>query len=305
MTTKVSWQAHLLNLLLKLFLRKYFKQCAAADSPEKLSVSVLEIREMLKKYQFNLPADAYVEDVLIDSLPAKWVYPKNLSTEKVILYFHGGGYAIGSAESYREFAYQFSKASEAKVLLVDYRLCPEHALTCALEDAIKAYQWLCENVTSPKNIIFAGDSAGGGLALGAIAKLKDMGFPLPKAVIGLCPWTDLLLTGKSLVKNKKCDPYLVMPQKLMLFEGIDLAQPYVSPLYANFKGFPPIYLQTSTIEILLDDSLRLAEKARQASASVTIDIFEGMPHCWQLFSKYLPEGKIALQKVGNFMKNIN
>jgi len=304
MTTKTSWQARILNLFLRLFIRKYFKQCAAADSREQLSAFVLEIREILKKYRFPLPVDAHVEDISIDGLPAKWVYSHKLSTENIILYFHGGGYSIGSADSYHEFAYQISKACESRVLLVDYRLCPENALTCASEDALKAYQWLYKNIIDPKHIIFAGDSAGGGLALGTIAKLKDMDLPLPKAVVGLSPWTDLLLTGESLIKNQKCDPCVVLPQKLFLFEDIDLSHPYVSPLYADFKGFPPIYLQTSNIEILLDDSLRLAEKARQAGVPVTIDIFENMPHCWQFFSKYLPEGKKALQKIGEFIANL-
>jgi acetyl esterase/lipase len=295
-----SFQNRILALLLKIFLKPKFAKFAAAANPEERMQHILALRKLTEKYA-QIPVKANISDVSIGQLSGKWVEAAKKNTQRIILYLHGGAFVFGSSRTYLDFGYNLAKACQAKVLIIDYQLAPEHLFPAALNDALTAYQWLCASGIDPANIIIAGDFAGGGLTLATLVALRNRNIPLPRAAICLSPWADLANTGESRVKNQSSDPYLVLPQKINYLGNINLFDPLLSPLYADLKHLPNLFIQVSGREILLDDSLRLAEKAEQARVSVTIEVWNHMPHVWQLFSNFLPEGRQAIQHIGNFV----
>ncbi len=229
--------------------------------------------------------------------------PKN--TSQIILYFHGGGYTIGSSHTHRALVGKLSKKTGKVAILVEYRKAPEHPFPAALEDALFAYQALLDRGKKAKDIIIAGDSAGGGLAIALMVKLKIEKIPLPAASICISPWVDLAATGKSIETNKDFDP-LVDIEKLNLWAKMysgdeDLKNPLVSPLYANLKGLPPMLIQVSNTEMLYDDAIRLAEKAEDAEVDVTLQIWAGLIHWWHLFQKAIPEACEAIEKIAGYI----
>jgi len=240
-------------------------------------------------------------------VPAAWMITPEVAKDRAILYLHGGGYIQGSITSHQDLAQRISKASKIKVLLLDYRLAPEHPFPAALEDSVRAYEWLINNeVYKPKNLIIAGDSAGGGLTLATLVKLRDQGVRLPATAVCLSPWTDLALTGDSIKLKLHEDPF-ISPDNLMFSAGLYLGKtdpknPYASPLYADLKGLPPLYIQVGSAEILLDDATRLAERAKEAGVEVQLDIWEDMIHVFQAFAVMAPEGKEGINKIGKFIK---
>jgi len=229
--------------------------------------------------------------------------PKN--TSQIILYFHGGGYTIGSSHTHRALVGKLSKKTGKVAIIVEYRKAPEHPFPAALEDALFAYQALLDRGKKAKDIILAGDSAGGGLAIALMVKLKIEKIPLPAASICISPWVDLAATGKSIETNKDFDP-LVDIEKLNLWAKMysgdeDLKNPLISPLYANLKGLPPMLIQVSNTEMLYDDAIRLAEKAEEAGVEVTLQIWAGLIHWWHLFQKAIPEACEAIGKISDYI----
>lgn len=232
--------------------------------------------------------------------------------DKVILQLHGGGYIGPMKNAYYRFAIRYTEESlGASVLTIDYRVAPKDPFPAALEDAIAAYQWLLEEAEySGKDIIVAGDSAGGGLALCLGHYLKDHGIELPAAFICMSPWTDLTLSGASYEENFEKDPLFGNTKESMLYEreylkkDDDPKNPYISPLFGDFTGFPPILFQVGSIEMLLSDSLSAAKKARESGVKVELNVYEGMFHDFQMAGNLLPESKKAWEEVGNFIKNI-
>jgi acetyl esterase/lipase len=225
--------------------------------------------------------------------------------DRCALYLHGGGYVIGSAALYRDFTWRIGRAARANVLFVDYRLAPEHPFPAALDDAFKAYRWLA-NQFEPQRIAFVGDSAGGGLALAALLKLRDEGHTLPAAAVALSPWTDLALTGPSLHSNAPADPVLDMARVIKhsrdYLAGADPRHPYASPLYGDASGLPPTLIQVGSEEMLRDDAVRMAEKLKAAGCETEIDVFPRQPHGWQLYARILPEGRQAIERIGVFLE---
>jgi acetyl esterase/lipase len=225
--------------------------------------------------------------------------------DRCVLYFHGGGYVVGSATLYRDFLWRVAAAARACVLYFDYRLAPEHPFPAAVEDSVIAYRWLAQRVDN-RRIAFAGDSSGGGLALAAVQKLRNEKSPLPGAVVALSPWTDLALTGASLQSNAETDPMMnpeAMPNFVMHYlAGADPMHPYASPLYGDMSGLPPALIQVGSEEILRDDGVRMAEKLRSAGCQSEIEIWPRMPHCWQLYARILPEGRVAIERLGMFLE---
>ena len=195
------------------------------------------------------------------------------------------------------------------MLLLDYRLAPEHPFPAALEDSVRAYKWLINSEGyDPKNIIIAGDSAGGGLAIATLVKLRDQKIPLPAAAVCLSPWTDLALTGDSMKLNLHEDT-LISPEGLMFHSRLYLGKtdpknPFASPLYADFKGLPPLCIQVGSVEVLLDDATRLAKRAREAGVEVQLDIWEDMIHIFQSYAVIAPESIEGINKIGEFIKKI-
>ncbi len=226
--------------------------------------------------------------------------------DRHVLYLHGGGYVTGSPALYRHFTWRVASATRARVLSLDYRLAPEHPFPAALEDAVAAYQWLLATGMSPHRIAVIGDSAGGGLALAMLLKLRDDRQPLPAAAVVLSPWTDLAMTGASLSLNARSDPMFNVedPQcfATQYLAGADPHNPYASPLYGDPTGLPPTLIHVGSDEILYDDALRMAERMRGAGCDVTFEAWSRMPHVWHLFAPLLPEARHAIARIGAFVE---
>jgi len=257
----------------------------------------------------KIPKDVKIEPVDINGMKAIWISaPESLSdSDKVVLYLHGGGYISGSFISHQDLAMRIGRAAKARVLLIEYRLAPEHPFPAAVEDAIKSYKWLIEDQKiSPSKIVIAGESAGGGLTLVTLIRLRDDNIRIPAAGVCLSPWTDLALTGESLYRNAKADPFLQYYDMVFMAElyvgDNDPKNPYISPLYADLHGLPSILIHVGTAEIIEDDSVRFAEKAKKMGVDVQLEVFEDMIHAFQAFSAWAPEGQEGIDKIGAFIR---
>lgn len=255
--------------------------------------------------QVQLAPEVQVEKVTVAGRPAEWVNTPGVARDRALLYLHGGGYVIGSCEAYRDLASRLSHATGLRVLVIEYRLAPEYPFPAALQDAIAAYRWLGACGIKPEDIVVSGDSAGGGLAVATLLSLRDAGDVLPAAAVLLSPWTDLEETGASMTTRAAFDP-LVSPKLLVAnarhYAGqADRRHPLLSPIYADLDGLPPLLIHVGSDEVLLDDSLRLAERARAAGVEVTLQIWEGMWHVFQLFAATLPEGQQARDQIGDYI----
>jgi acetyl esterase/lipase len=255
---------------------------------------------------FPPPADTVVEPAAAGGVPAEWVSRAGTTDGPVILYLHGGSYLVGSPRTHRELGARLVGAAGGRVLLLDYRLAPEHPCPAALADALAAYRWLLDEGVDARRMVVAGDSAGGGLALATLVAARDAGLPVPAAGVCLCPWTDLALTGASLTTRAARDPFLAregLAQAVALCLGeLDARDSRASPLYADLAGLPPLLVQAGGVDILHDDATRLAERARAAGVDVTLDVWDAMPHCWQAFAALLPEGQQAVERAGAFIR---
>src|SRR5713101_4766437 len=224
-----------------------------------------------------------------------------------VLFLHGGGFIIGSPSLYRHLTWRIAETTRARVLAVDYRLAPEHPFQVALEDAVTAYHWLLANGADPRRIAVTGDSAGGGLVFSLMLRLRDEGVLLPGAAVALSPWTDLALTGPSLRLNAAADPMLSAEDPPQFVDdylaGTDPRTPYASPLYGDPAGLPPTIIQVGSDEILLDDSVRLAERMRAAGCQVQLEVWPRMPHTWQVWARVLPEARAAIERIGAFVQS--
>jgi acetyl esterase/lipase len=224
--------------------------------------------------------------------------------DRYVLFFHGGGYVVGSAPLYRDFTWRVAVAARSRVLYFDYRLAPEYPFPAAIEDSIRVYHWLA-NRCDHRRIAFIGDSSGGGLALGTLYKLRDTGSHLPGAMVAMSPWTDLALSGQSLHSNADADPMMnvsLLPKLANHYlAGVDPRNPYASPLYGDARDLPPVLLQVGSDEILRDDAVRIAEKLKAAGCDVEIEVWPCMPHVWHLYARILPEGHRAIQQIGTFL----
>jgi epsilon-lactone hydrolase len=226
--------------------------------------------------------------------------------DRHVLYLHGGAYSYGSPSHYRDFIWRIATVACARVLCLDYRLAPEHPFPAALDDAVAAYRWLLAAGAAPASIAVMGDSAGGGLVLATLLRLRDEGVALPAAAVALSPWTDLALTGESLKSNAAADPMLKVEQAPHLaryyLAGADPRHPYASPLYGDPAGLPPALIQVGSDEILRDDAVRMADKLAAAGCRVELEIWPRMPHVWQLFARIVPEAHRAVERIGAFVR---
>jgi acetyl esterase/lipase len=251
------------------------------------------------------PADTRTLAVDADGVSADRVSTRLSECCRHILFLHGGGFILGSPTLYRHFTWRIASAARACVLSIDYRLAPEHPFPAALDDAVTTYRWLLADGADPRRIAVMGDSAGGGLALSLLLRLRDEGIPLPAAAVALSPWTDLALTGASLGVNANADP-LVSPEQPRQFvdyylAGADPCDPYASPLYGNLEGLPPTIFQVGSDELLLDDAVRMADRMRAAGCRIELEIWPRMPHVWHLFAPVMPEARQAIERIGAFV----
>jgi monoterpene epsilon-lactone hydrolase len=279
-----------------------FRESTKEVTIEKVRMGMDQLGLMTKP-----PKDMKNVPVIAGNVPAEWITTPNSESQKVILYLHGGGYVAGSIATYRDLVTRISMASKARILILEYQLAPEFPFPSCIEDAFSAYKWLIfAQKIDPKNIIIAGDSAGGGLTLALLIKLRDEELPMPIAAVCLSPWTDLAGTGDSLKNNAKIDPFISKEfweiSAKSYLGTIDPKNPLASPLYANLKGLPPIFIQVGTSEVLLDDSIRFTERAKAAGIDVRLKIWKDMIHIFAIFAALAPESRKAIEEIGEFIR---
>jgi acetyl esterase/lipase len=236
----------------------------------------------------------------------EWIAGSNAPQDKAILYFHGGGFRLGSVTSHRELVARISGACGCRVLAINYRLAPEYRFPAPLEDALAAYGGMLDQGLKPENIAFAGDSAGGNLVLTTMLGLRERGLPLPAAGVLMSPWTDLAAAGESYVSRADADPIHQRPMivalaKSYLGAGGDPRDPRVSPLYADLAGLPPLLIQVGDRETVLADSTMFADKARAVGVDVELQVWDGMIHVFQMFAE-LPDAHRAIASIAEFLK---
>jgi monoterpene epsilon-lactone hydrolase len=251
--------------------------------------------------------DAKCEKVDAGGVPAEWINAPGSDPERAVLYLHGGGYAIGSINTHRRLAYDISAASGATVLVIDYRLAPEHPFPAAVEDAATAWRWLLQRGFAGSQLAIAGDSAGGGLTIATLVNLRDQKLGLPACAVAISPWVDLEGMGNSITTRSAQDPMVQKDGLLwmagMYLNGKDAKTPLAAPLHADLKGLPPILVQVGTAETLLDDATRIAEKLHAAGVDVRLAIWPNMLHVFPLFAPVLSEGRSGCLEIGAFIRS--
>ena len=252
------------------------------------------------------PIPGKQEAVDAGGVRAVWFTAPAAAQDRVVLYTHGGGYVLGGPRSHGALAMQLSQSARARVLLVDYRLAPEHPFPAAVEDSTRAYRWLLEQGIKPARIAVSGDSAGGGLAVATLLSIKKAGLPMPACVVPMSPWVDMDATGESMVSKDAEDPIVHKPLLLnmvgMILPNQNTRDPLIAPLNGDLRGLPPMLIQVGSRETLLDDARRLSEHAKAAGVSVQLDVWQGQIHVFQVFCPRLDEAVKALEQAGEFIR---
>jgi monoterpene epsilon-lactone hydrolase len=252
-----------------------------------------------------LPPGITVTAAALGGVPTADVTVDGIEPRHVVLYFHGGVYVMGDAALAADLASQVARRSRARAVSVDYRLAPEHPYPAAVDDALAAYEALLEDGTAPSDIAFAGESAGGGLAIATLVNARDHGLPRPAVAYVMSPYADLTLAGTTMQTKRDADP-LLSPEALRArvgdyTSGQDPALGLISPIFADLSGLPPLIIQAGTHEVLLDDAIRLARQAATADVEVTLDITPGVPHVFQAYHPILDEAAAALDRAGQLL----
>jgi acetyl esterase/lipase len=261
------------------------------------------LRELLSSQP--LPADVTVTAATLGGVPTAEITVDGIEPRNVVLYFHGGVYVMGDAFLAAELASQVGRRTQAKVISVDYRLAPEHPYPAAVDDALAAYEALLNSGIAPSDIVLAGESAGGGLAIATLVNAREHGLPLPAAALVMSPYADLTLAGTTMDTKSKLDPLLsreALQARIPDYtSGKDAALALISPIFADLSGLPPLIIQAGTHEVLLDDAIRLAQQAITADVEVTLDISPGVPHVFQAYHPILDEATAALDRAGRLL----
>ena len=267
-----------------------------------------ELRKKMVEPPWKCPDMFTMTTIEMEHFTMEWLELKEHPTDqKVILQLHGGGYIGAMRNAYRMFAGLYNEVSKGmSVLTIDYRVAPENPYPAALEDAVSAYQWLLGQGWFAEDIIVAGDSAGGGLAMALCHYLKDHGMQLPCGIVAMSPWTDLMASGESYDTNYERDPLFGNTRDSLIYNkdyvgDHDPMDAYISPLYGDFRGFPPMLIQVGSYEMLLSDSVSVASKARHQGVKVRLSIYDGMFHIFQMAAKMLPESRKAWAEIGKFI----
>ncbi|MGE0128077.1 MAG: alpha/beta hydrolase [Blastocatellales bacterium] len=298
-----SWQARILSTFIRLTVKRR-PEGAEAEVVEYLR-SKLALSQLLRSLITPRVDARPVNDGLVKG---EWLQLTG-EPRQTVYYLHGGGYVACSPKTHRPFTSALSRAANAKVFALDYRLAPEHRFPAAVEDAVAGYRWLLDQGIDPQEIVIGGDSAGGGLTLAALVALRDAGERLPRAAFVLSPWADLAVTGRSIDTNDKCDSMFygdgVRRMAPVYFGDASPRDPLVSPIYADLSNLPPLLIYVSDTEVLLDDSRRLAERARQCGVNVDLRVWSDLPHVWPIFVAFkLPESFQALNEISQFINEV-
>ena len=292
----MSIRASLLSLFMRLTIKK---QMAKFDDP-------VAFRERSSGFGAKTPEAVKSTRVDAGGVPSEWIEYLGAPEDSVILYFHGGGYVFGDPDSHRDIAWRLGKEAGSKVLVVNYRLAPEHRFPAAVDDAVDSYRWLLEQGFAADRIAIAGDSAGGGLAIALMVNLKELGITLPKVAVLMSPWVDLAMTGASMVSNAKSDAML-SPEAISIFASYYLGdtnpkEPLASPIFANLSNLPPTLVLVGSKEVLLSDSVTLVEKINAAGGTATLSVWPKMPHVFPILAAIIPEGKKAILDMAEFLR---
>ncbi|HMV48884.1 MAG TPA: alpha/beta hydrolase [Blastocatellia bacterium] len=299
-----SWQARLFSTFSRWMVKRNLHRLGMDEAE-----AVRRIRRALEPSDFfrpRLPREVKVEEVDLFAAKGEWVTWTD-APERTVYYLHGGGYVACTPATHRGFTAHLSRAANAKVFALDYRRAPEHRFPAALEDAVRGYRMLLEEGERPEHMVIGGDSAGGGLTLATLIALRDRGLPLPSAAFCLSPWTDLAATGGSIITNEDKDPMLTghgIKEFAAIYHGQTPADdPLVSPLYGDLIGLPPLLIYVSNTEILLDDSVRLAARAKKHGVKADLRVWNELPHVWPIFVSFkLPEAQQALGEIAEFVR---
>jgi epsilon-lactone hydrolase len=261
------------------------------------------LRELLSAQP--LPADVRVAEAALGGVRTAEITVDGIEPRHIVMYFHGGVYVLGDAFLSADLASQVGRRTSAKVISVDYRLAPEHPYPAAVDDALAAYEALLDSGTAASDIAFAGESAGGGLAIATMVNARDRGFPLPAAAFVMSPYVDLTLAGATMEIKRDADP-LLSPGALRArvadyAAGHDAGLGLISPIFAELSGLPPLIIQAGSHEVLLDDAIRLAGVAATADVEVFLDITPGVPHVFQAYHAILDEAVVALDRAGQLL----
>ena len=253
------------------------------------------------------PEDVTYKEEVVGGVPGIWAFPAGADRSKVLLFTHGGGFAVGSAASHRKLAAHVAKAAGVTAFVLDYRRAPEHPHPAQVEDGVAAFEGLRERGIRPEDITTIGDSAGGNLAIAIPLALKERGLPQPGHVIAFSPWLDMENSGATLVTNDDTDALITVPLLEGMIAGVlgestSPSAPLANPLYADFTGFPPLYLNAGSVESLVDNATRVAERASAAGVDVTVNIAEGQQHVYPFLAGRDSEVDAELKAIGEWLR---
>ena len=303
-------QSHPMPSFQHLLLKQLLTAAAAPLARRKPSVGAVRLAmEAGALFQF-MPWRVHLESLKLDNrLEAEWLRPRTAHPTRVLLYFHGGGYVLGSLNTHRSLVGSLAQRCGLNALTINYRKAPDHPFPAALDDAKRAYRWLLRHGHRPEDVVVAGDSAGGGLALALLLALRDAGEALPAAGVGLSPWTDLNLPLTALRRVAREESLMLEALQMRTWGPLyahktPLSHPLLSPARASLRGLPPLLIQISTSEVLYDDVVKFVEKAHKAGVVVTLQLFEGLVHWWHLFWRVVPEARQALDQVAVFLETM-
>lgn len=271
------------------------------------SIGIESYRSLLEKSAAAFKPDPSVTYDAFDihTVSAQWLTPPDAAPDITLMHVHGGGYIAGSIRSHREMASRIAVAAGARLLLFNYRLAPEYPFPAGLNDVKTVYQWLLGHTDAGHDIFIIGDSAGGGLSCALFPFIRRENLRMPDGCILISPWVDLKCTGASHMDNKEKDPMLsqrILKKTARLYTDKDLSDPLISPINHEFGKICPVLIQAGENEVLIDDARRLAEKLKNSGTRAELEIWNGMFHVWHYFAKYLPEGRDAIQSIGNFIR---
>ena len=278
--------------------------------PLNSNATLEEMRAGMEAGSFPATEAATVTSVDANGVPGEWVTVPESDPNRRMLYVHGGGYVMGSPVTHRRLCEGIARAGGCAVLNLDYRMAPEHVFPAAVEDAMAGLQFMQENgpdgPAAAESVFVGGDSAGGGLMLATLLAAREQGVAMPDGGVGISVWSDLAITGESIQTRSGTDPLItdasmVTNMAAMYLGGADAKTPLASPLYADYAGLPPLILQVGDHEVLLSDTTRVAERAREAGVEVTEEVWDEMFHVWHAFAPMLPEGQQAIDRIGEFI----
>jgi acetyl esterase/lipase len=270
-----------------------------------------DIEDLRRQYDYltdrfgPVPAEAVFEPAQCGPVKGEWVRLGSAPAQRLILYFHGGGFVSGSAQTYRPLVARLCQAAQAVAFVPEYRLAPEFPFPAGLRDGLDVYRNLLQRQLSPSSIVLGGDAAGGGLAFACLLAIRNAGLPMPAACVAMSPWADLSLSGWSIMQNAQSDAALswelLFVSARHYLKKTAPSDPYASPVYSSFHGFPPIMVHAGGHELLRDDASRIGERAAEANVPVSVEIYDSMQHVFQ-GSPYVPEAKVSLNRLGQFIR---